>query len=115
MQVWEAKKDGAPERVVVKVINDKYRNDREQLYHLKHEYEVGKDLKHPNVIRMRELQTVGATAYLVMEYFDAPNLKQVLWQGTGHWDQLLDERAAISGRLVITEAAQALITAARTA
>lgn len=42
-------------------------------------------------------------------------LKQVLWQGTGHWDQLLDERAAISGRLVITEAAQALITAARTA
>jgi len=42
-------------------------------------------------------------------------LKQVLWQGTGHWDQLLDERAAISGRLVITDAAQALIASARTA
>ncbi len=81
MQVWEAKKDGDPERVVVKVINDKYRNDREQLHHLKHEYEVGKDLKHPNVIQIRELQTVGDTAYLVMEYFDAPNLKQALWQG----------------------------------
>ncbi len=42
-------------------------------------------------------------------------LKQVLWQGTQHWDQLLDERAAISGRLVITEAAQQAIRMARIA
>ena len=33
-------------------------------------------------------------------------LKQVLWHNTSHWDELLDERAAISGRLVITEASQ---------
>jgi enoyl-CoA hydratase/carnithine racemase len=36
-------------------------------------------------------------------------LKQVLWHDTQHWDQLLDERAGISGRLVITEAAQKAI------
>lgn len=36
-------------------------------------------------------------------------LKQVLWQNTQHWDELLEERAAISGRLVITEAAQKAI------
>ncbi len=30
-------------------------------------------------------------------------LKQVFWQGTEHWDQLLPERAAISGRLVLSE------------
>ncbi len=28
-------------------------------------------------------------------------LKQVLWAGTEHWDQLLTERAAISGRLAL--------------
>jgi methylglutaconyl-CoA hydratase len=28
-------------------------------------------------------------------------LKHILWHGTGDWDQLLDERAAISGKLVI--------------
>lgn len=28
-------------------------------------------------------------------------LKKMLWAGTGHWDQLLPERAAISGRLVL--------------
>lgn len=30
-------------------------------------------------------------------------LKKVFWQGTEHWDTLLQERAAISGRLVLSE------------
>lgn len=30
-------------------------------------------------------------------------LKQVFWQGTEHWDQLLMDRASISGRLVLSE------------
>ena len=30
-------------------------------------------------------------------------LKQVYWQGTEHWDTLLAERAAISGRLVLSD------------
>jgi methylglutaconyl-CoA hydratase len=30
-------------------------------------------------------------------------LKQVFWQGTDHWDQLLVERAGISGRLVLSD------------
>lgn len=29
-------------------------------------------------------------------------LKKVLWKGTEHWDQLLVERAAISGRLILS-------------
>ena len=43
------------------------------------------------------------------------SLKKILWQGTQHWDELLDERAGISGRLVITDAAQQAIKAARIA
>lgn len=30
-------------------------------------------------------------------------LKKVYWQGTDHWDNLLTERAAISGRLVLSD------------
>jgi methylglutaconyl-CoA hydratase len=30
-------------------------------------------------------------------------MKQIFWQGTSHWDELLIERAAISGRLVLSE------------
>jgi methylglutaconyl-CoA hydratase len=30
-------------------------------------------------------------------------MKKVLWTGTENWDELLAERAAISGRLVLSE------------
>ena len=43
------------------------------------------------------------------------SLKQMLWMGTENWDQLLDERAGISGRLVITDAAQQAIKSAHIA
>jgi methylglutaconyl-CoA hydratase len=33
-------------------------------------------------------------------------LKQILWEGTADWDELLNERAAISGELVLSEFTQ---------
>ncbi len=36
-------------------------------------------------------------------------IKKILWQGTSNWDQLLSERAKISGQLVISEQAQKAI------
>jgi methylglutaconyl-CoA hydratase len=36
-------------------------------------------------------------------------LKKVFWRGTEHWDSLLVERAAISGKLVLTEFARTAI------
>ncbi len=43
------------------------------------------------------------------------SLKQVLWSGTEHWDHLLIERAAISGKLVVTDEARQAIKIARIA
>ena len=31
------------------------------------------------------------------------DLKSIFWEGTQNWDQLLVERAAISGRLVLSD------------
>lgn len=39
-------------------------------------------------------------------------LKRVFWAGTEHWEELLQERAATSGRLVLTPAARAAIASA---
>jgi methylglutaconyl-CoA hydratase len=33
-------------------------------------------------------------------------MKKIFWKGTEHWDILLKERAAISGRLILTESAR---------
>jgi len=38
-------------------------------------------------------------------------LKAVFWQGTDHWETLLSERAAISGRLVLSDFTQKAIAA----
>lgn len=38
-------------------------------------------------------------------------LKQVFWQGTEHWNELLPERAAISGQLVLSDFAKQAIQA----
>jgi methylglutaconyl-CoA hydratase len=36
-------------------------------------------------------------------------LKKICWKGTEHWDQLLDERAAISGKLIVGSFSKAAI------
>ncbi|MDQ3141981.1 MAG: enoyl-CoA hydratase/isomerase family protein [Bacteroidota bacterium] len=38
-------------------------------------------------------------------------LKRIFWQGTNHWDQLLIDRAEISGRLILEEHAKSAIAA----
>ena len=40
-------------------------------------------------------------------------LKKVSWSGTAHWDTLLEERAAISGRLVLSEQSKTAIASFR--
>jgi methylglutaconyl-CoA hydratase len=36
-------------------------------------------------------------------------LKHNFWKGTEHWDQLLLERAAVSGRLILSEFSRAAL------
>lgn len=36
-------------------------------------------------------------------------MKKVLWEGTAHWDSLLVERAAITGKLVLSEATKSAL------
>jgi methylglutaconyl-CoA hydratase len=38
-------------------------------------------------------------------------LKKVFWEGTEHWDDLLAERAAISGELILSKEAKDAIGA----
>jgi methylglutaconyl-CoA hydratase len=40
-------------------------------------------------------------------------MKKIFWKGTEHWDQLLTERAAISGRLVVSKFAKEAIAKLR--
>jgi len=38
-------------------------------------------------------------------------LKKIFWEGTSHWDVLLKERAAISGKLILSKFSKDAINA----
>lgn len=79
--IWEAVKEKTGERFAIKMLRTETARNREELGYLKHELEVAKDLNHPNVIRVFELDTQATAPFLVLELFSALNLKQVLREG----------------------------------
>jgi methylglutaconyl-CoA hydratase len=50
-------------------------------------------------------EAISRLAYLLVQ--SSPEamteMKKIFWKGTEHWDQLLVERAAISGTLVLSD------------
>jgi serine/threonine protein kinase len=81
-QVWEAMHDGRNERYALKIINEQYYNDGEQINLMKHEFAVGRELSHPNVITIFEFDSSKQVPFIAMEFFaSATNLKQLIVQG----------------------------------
>ena len=64
---------------------------------------------HPNVESMDEsIERLAAT--LAASSPEAMNeMKKAFWKGTENWDTLLTERAAISGRLILSEFSRSAI------
>lgn len=79
--IWEAVKEATGERFALKMLKLEMARDREELGYLKHEVEVAKDMHHPNLVRVYELDTQVATPFLVLELCSALNLKQILREG----------------------------------
>jgi serine/threonine protein kinase len=80
-QVWEAGKSDEATRYVLKVLRPDLRKDKGELAAMKNEFECGKTLKHPNIIRILDYNVEGEAPYIVMEHFEHPNLK--LWLRNG--------------------------------
>lgn len=77
-QVWSAINDLNQERVAVKVLLSEFRQNKEHRAFLKNEYEVGKRLAHPSIIRMIDYNVLSGVPFLVMEHFDYPNMKDII-------------------------------------
>ena len=57
-------------------------------------FRLAESLSHSNPVAMREL-------------------KKIFWKGTEHWEQLLPERAAVSGKLILSEQSRKALNAFR--
>ncbi len=76
-QIWEAIRDKR-ERFVLKVLRPEHWGNRAEISLLKHEFEVGHSLKHPNIIGIHEFNMEGPIAYLVLDVFSVLNVKQAM-------------------------------------
>ncbi|MCE9545282.1 MAG: serine/threonine protein kinase, partial [Planctomycetia bacterium] len=84
-EIWEASREPGGTRHALKVMLPSRTGDRAQIDLLRREYAVGRQLNHPLVIRVDEFAVDNGVGYLAMEYFPAPNLKQVMRQGGEAW------------------------------
>ena len=71
---------------------------REHINGLKHEYQVGSTLNHPAIIKTYEFDNTSNGAYMLLELFKVPNLKQQIISGSykklNHPRQILTNCAA---------------------
>jgi serine/threonine-protein kinase len=82
--VYESRAAHEHERVAIKALLKRHKDNKTQIAHLKHEAEVGKSLKHPNVITIFEFVDKYALPFIVMQLFNARNLKQELRERREH-------------------------------
>lgn len=97
-QIWQAYDDRKQRRVCIKTLLDRFRRDREQVGYLRWEYAIGRNIDHPNVIRIENYDVDRGRPYLVMEWFAAPNMKHRIRQGIEPIAHLLEgiiEQAAV--------------------
>lgn len=81
-QVWEAENEADNKKYALKVLQPNFKKVPEEVGFLKQEFEVAHNFKHPNVIKVHELNFKSELPFLVLELFDHPNMKIALRQGT---------------------------------
>ena len=75
-QVWEATdKGGGERRYAMKVMLPEALAESEQRAVLKHEAKLAERFDHPNLVRVYKCVVSKKRAYILMDYFRAPNLK----------------------------------------
>lgn len=100
-QVWEAVDDVEHRRVALKALQPEVRTDKDEIAFLRHEFEVGKGLKHPHVIEVYDFHTEREIPFLVLELSKARNLK-LMMQERGV------ENLAHMARKILEQAAEGL-------
>lgn len=80
------KSDDAP--VAIKIIKPEFTQlaeQLEQLFEKGSEGEIALSLRHPNVVRTFEFGHKGREYFIIMEFIDGPNLKQLIDQRNQRW------------------------------
>ena len=96
-EIWVVRPMDSEETYAMKLIPPGEQHTRQQVAFLKHEYLVGSQLDHPNVVKIMDFASTRAGSFLIMELFKYPNLKQQIQHGA-------DRLAHVAEEVIITAA-----------
>jgi eukaryotic-like serine/threonine-protein kinase len=74
-QVWEVVEGNSGRHFAMKLLLPEKARESQYRHFLFHEADVGRELAHPNIIRIVKVDHSADNPYFVMEYFPAGNLK----------------------------------------
>lgn len=90
-EVWEAIDEGDQKRYALKILRSNFRDDKSELTALKHEFNVGKEMKSPRIIKVFEHRVENGAPFLVLELFSELNMKQALRRGPDSLAFMMDK------------------------
>jgi serine/threonine protein kinase len=79
--VWCAEDTQLGRRVALKVLNERFAQDREFVERFRREAQSAAALRHQNVVNIFDRGEFDGTYYIAMEYVDGQSLKDLIQQG----------------------------------
>jgi serine/threonine-protein kinase len=79
--VWLARDQELDRDVAVKILHDRFAQDREFVERFRREAQSAAGLQHPNVVSIFDRGEFDATYFIAMEYVEGPQLKELVTKG----------------------------------
>jgi serine/threonine protein kinase len=80
-EIWAVRPVSENTAYAMKWLPPGAKHNRSNIAELKHEYQVGSSLDHPNIIKTYDFGNTSNGAYMLLELFKVPNLKQQIISG----------------------------------
>jgi serine/threonine-protein kinase len=86
--VWLAEDTELDRKVAIKILHDRFAQDKEFVERFRREAQSAAGLQHPNVVSIFDRGEFRDTYFIAMEYVDGPQLKQLVKGGMGVSDAI---------------------------
>jgi eukaryotic-like serine/threonine-protein kinase len=81
--VWLAEDTELDRKVAIKILHDRFAQDKEFVERFRREAQSAAGLQHPNVISIFDRGEIDGTYFIAMEYVEGPQLKELVKGGMG--------------------------------
>ncbi len=86
--VWLAEDTELDRQVAIKILHDRFAQDKEFVQRFQREAQSAAGLQHPNVVGIFDRGSFHDTYFIAMEYVDGPSLKDLVKGGMGTQDAI---------------------------